>query len=170
MAIRSFKSAPLLAVASGSLVVGLAMPAAAKEASHLVNGASIKKNSISGDRLKAHTVTGRYIAQPVREPLRLLNGYTSVSDAARASYTVDAQGYVHLQGTITDRKSNTSVVPFVLPSPIRPSYTITESALSTAGASTGLSAIHLADTGKASLVGREPGENTSLDGVTYFLR
>jgi hypothetical protein len=45
-------------IAAGGIVIGLAAPAAVREASYLINGASIKQHSIAGDRLKSNTVTG----------------------------------------------------------------------------------------------------------------
>lgn len=54
---------PILLVAAGGLVVGLAMPAAGHEARRLINGSLIKKHSIVGDRLKNNTVTGAQIKE-----------------------------------------------------------------------------------------------------------
>ena len=41
-------AAPALLIAVGGLVVGLAAPAVGRQASHLINGNTIKKHSISG--------------------------------------------------------------------------------------------------------------------------
>jgi hypothetical protein len=63
MFIRHLKPSPMLAVAVGALVVGLAAPAAAQQAIHLINGKSIKNHTISGKKLKKNTLTGRQIKE-----------------------------------------------------------------------------------------------------------
>jgi hypothetical protein len=54
---------PMLLVAAGGLVVGLAVPAAAREAGHLINGRSIAVQSIPGNRLMVNSLTGRQIKE-----------------------------------------------------------------------------------------------------------
>jgi hypothetical protein len=61
MPIRRMMPSPLLAVGVGALVVGLSVPAAASEATHLINGKSIAKHTITGAKLKNNTLTGRQI-------------------------------------------------------------------------------------------------------------
>jgi hypothetical protein len=63
MFIRRLKPSPMLAVAVGALVVGLAAPAAAQQAAHLINGKSIKNHTITGKKLKHNTVTGKQIKE-----------------------------------------------------------------------------------------------------------
>jgi hypothetical protein len=57
------KAPALLVVAAGGLVVGLAAPAAAREASTLINGRSIAVQSIPGNRLAVNGVTGRQVKE-----------------------------------------------------------------------------------------------------------
>lgn len=61
MRTRRLNTVPILLIAAGALVVGLAIPAAGHEAKHLINGSSIKKHSIAGNRLKTNTLTGSQI-------------------------------------------------------------------------------------------------------------
>jgi hypothetical protein len=63
MFIRRLKPSPMLAVAVGALVVGLAAPAAAQQATHLINGKSIKNHTIAGKKLKHNTLTGKQIKE-----------------------------------------------------------------------------------------------------------
>jgi hypothetical protein len=63
MFIRRLKPSPVLAVAVGALVVGLAAPAAAQQAAHLINGKSIKNHTIVGKKLKHNTLTGKQIKE-----------------------------------------------------------------------------------------------------------
>jgi hypothetical protein len=53
----------MCSVAIAGAVVGLATPAAGREASHLINGSSIHKHTIAGNRLKNNTVTGKQIKE-----------------------------------------------------------------------------------------------------------
>jgi hypothetical protein len=53
----------MLAVAAGALVVGLALPTAAAQAAHLIDGSSIKNHSITGIKLKDNTLTGTQIKE-----------------------------------------------------------------------------------------------------------
>lgn len=63
MRIPNKTSMPVLVVAAGALVVGLALPAAGREVAHAINGNSIAKHSISGNRLKNNTVTGAQVKE-----------------------------------------------------------------------------------------------------------
>ncbi len=130
-------AASALLLAAGGLVVGLAAPAAGREASHLINGNTIKKHSISGNRLKANTVTGAQIKESTLSavptatqaktlpPLKwhavtLENGWTNYGDLVErpAAYAVDAQGIVHLRGAIKSGTSGT--IAFTLPAGLVP--------------------------------------------------
>jgi hypothetical protein len=110
---------PLLLIAAGGLVVGLAVPAAAHEASHLIDGKSIAIQSIPGNRLKVNTLTGRQIKEStlgtvphateaqklpalVWHSVTLENGWTTSNPAyGLPKWAVDAQGIVHLRGFIS---------------------------------------------------------------------
>jgi hypothetical protein len=63
MTVTRPKSLSLLAVAAGALVVGLALPTAAAQAAHLINGRSIKNHTVTGNKLKDNTLTGVQIKE-----------------------------------------------------------------------------------------------------------
>jgi hypothetical protein len=133
----------MVLIAAGGLVVGLAAPAAGREASHLINGSSIKQHSIAGDRLKNNTVTGAQIKEstlgtvpkaatatklpPLKWHLVKFadgSGWTNATTPGNrpAAYAVDAQGIVHLRGAIT---GGTYDLPaFKLPASVAPSNLI----------------------------------------------
>jgi hypothetical protein len=133
---RRLTTGPMLLLATGGLVVGLALPAAAHEASSLINGKSIAVRSLPGDRLKNNTLTGKQIKEStlgtvpkakhlpalVWHRLTLKNGWVSGSIATpgyRApAYAVDAQGLVHFRGTMAG--GNAGTVAFTLPKALRP--------------------------------------------------
>lgn len=125
MRIRQLLNAPLLLVAAGGLVVGLAGPAFGHEARHLISGASIKPHTIAGNRLKKNTVTGSQIKESTLgtvpqaklattaataealppltwNALTLENGWSDFGGFGEpaASYAVDAQGVVYFRGVI----------------------------------------------------------------------
>jgi hypothetical protein len=131
------RSAVLAAVAAGGVVLGLAVPAAAHEAGHLINGASIKPHTIAGDRLKNNTVTGAQVKEStlgtvpragtasvatslpglVWVPLVLHNSWTAYGHGYDApAYAIDTQGIVHLRGAMDGSPS--SSVAFSFPSSI----------------------------------------------------
>ena len=66
MRTRRLTALPMLLIAAGGIVVGLAMPAAAREASTLINGKSIAKLSIPGNRLEYNTLTGKQIKTSIQ--------------------------------------------------------------------------------------------------------
>jgi hypothetical protein len=116
MFIRRVKPSPMLAVAVGALVVGLAAPAAAQQAAHLINGKSIKNHTVAGKKLKTHTLTGKQIKPLVWHPITTLeNGWENFGANERpAAYAVDVQGITHLRGTIKGGASGSTA--FTLPS------------------------------------------------------
>jgi hypothetical protein len=138
MSIRRFTLSPLLVVAVGALVVGLAAPASIAEASHLINGKSIKNHTITGKKLKNNTVTGRQIKEStlgtvrkaaraktlpplVWHPLILQNNWVSFNaNFGTPSYAVDAEGFVHLKGAIKNGTINS--IAFVLPAAAHPAF------------------------------------------------
>jgi hypothetical protein len=196
------RSTPMLAIAIAGVIVGLATPAAAKQASHLINGSSIKKNSISGDRLKANTLTGKQIkestlgqvpsaktattattaktadslAAPVIHPLTLINGWqtwqvdpedpSEPSFDRAAAYSIDAQGFVHLEGEIADGTSSTFAI---LPASAAPSVDL-DIPIALAGTNIG----HLDILTDGTMIAQDIGgahsdssANTYLDGVSF---
>jgi hypothetical protein len=139
MSANRLSSLSVVLIAAGGLVVGLAAPAAGREASHLINGSSIKPHSIAGDRLKNNTVTGTQIKEstlstvprattaaklgPLKwHPVTFEVGsgwHNATTEGARpAAYAVDAQGIVHLRGSIS---GGTYAIPaFKLPASVAP--------------------------------------------------
>jgi hypothetical protein len=127
-----------LAVLAAGIVVGLAMPAAAHQVSsvaHKINGGSIAKHSISGNRLKSNTVTGAQLKEStlatvpsarlaktlpplVWHTLTLANGWHSAYSERPVSYTVDAQGLIHLKGDLTCTSGCGTA--FTMPAHLRP--------------------------------------------------
>jgi hypothetical protein len=133
-------------IAAGSLVIGLAVPAAAHQASHLINGSTIKEHSIAGDRLKNNTVTGTQINETTLTTVprakiattadhlpglvwhtitasEFMNGWTnylSPLSEPPAGYAIDPQGIVHLRGQIA---GGTEADPaFALPAVVSRSF------------------------------------------------
>ena len=121
MATTRLSALPMLLIAGGGLVVGLAAPAAAHEAAGLINGKSIAVHSIPGDRLKANTLTGKQIDEASLGPVRRATTATKLpplkwhlithfvagdgwENAGKgllpAAYAVDGEGYVHLRGAL----------------------------------------------------------------------
>jgi hypothetical protein len=89
MSITRPKSLPLLAVTAGALVVGLALPTAAAQAAHLINGSSIKNHTITGKKLKANTLTGTQIKEST---LRTVPEARRVAAGAIGSSSISAGG------------------------------------------------------------------------------
>jgi hypothetical protein len=137
MSTHRVKTASMVAIAAGGLVVGLAVPAAGREANLLINGASIAKHSIAGNRLKANTLTGKQIKESslgtvpraksltklVWHPITLENGWVSGSGGPppnyrSPAYAIDAQGLVHFRGTLEGGVAGTYA--FVLPKAAAP--------------------------------------------------
>jgi hypothetical protein len=115
MFIHRLKPSPMLAVAVGALVVGLAAPAAAQQAAHVINGKSIKNHTVTAKKLKNHTLTAKQIKPLVWHPITTLeNGWENFGTHERpAAYAVDVQGITHLRGTIKGGASGTAA--FTLP-------------------------------------------------------
>lgn len=135
------RTAPMLIIAGGALVVGLAVPAAAHEAGHLIDGRSIAVQSIPGNRLKVNTVTGRQIKESTLGTVPSAEHATTATSATKlpalvwhpittfennwvdfgvperpAAYAVDTQGIVHLRGVIKGGSSGTAA--FTLPASV----------------------------------------------------
>jgi hypothetical protein len=182
---RARISSPLGAgvLAAAALLVGLAAPAVAHQATtiaHKISGTSIAKHSIPGNRLKAHTVAGKQIKphSVTSKQIKALtwhpitsfeNGWVAYGTPERApAYAVDAQGIVHLRGAL---KAGTDSGAFTLPASILPSgIALNEPLL--VGSSGDLGLIQI-NGGVASI---RPGDGTSstapasftdLEGVTW---
>ena len=89
MTVTRPKSFVLLAVAVGALVVGLALPTAAAQAAHLINGRSIKNHTITGKKLKNNTLTGTQIKEST---LRTVPKASRVAAGAISSSSIAAGG------------------------------------------------------------------------------
>jgi hypothetical protein len=138
---------PMLLMAAGGLVVGLAAPVAAQEAGRLINGKSIAVHSIPGDRLKRNTVTGMQIKEGTLGTVRRAttaaklaplkwhlittfvagDGWENAGNGLpRAAYAVDGQGFVHLRGAMknTDGTVYDDVAFTLAPSVLSPSVRV----------------------------------------------
>lgn len=144
---------PALLIAAGGLVVGLAIPAAGREAVRAINGSSIKPHSIAGNRLKNNTVTGAQVKESTLgtvpratvatrvaalkwHPITAFTqGWRNVGAPYQvAAYAVDAQGLVHLRGALmTSSGPDVDGQPaFTLPATVVPRSTSVD-VLATAG-------------------------------------
>jgi len=128
---RRMTTSSILVAAVVGLIVGLALPAAGRTASQLINGASIKEHSIAGNRLEHNTITGKQVKESslgivprartlsplVWHPITPINGWADghigTPSYRSPAYAVDAQGLVHFRGTLDGGGSGT--VAFTLP-------------------------------------------------------
>jgi hypothetical protein len=138
-------SSGALAILVVGIVIGVSSPAIAhdaRSAAHKISGSSIKTHSIAGNRLKSNTLTGDQIKEStlgtvpsatrastlpalVWHPLTLLVGWANEFAAAPpVAYAVDAQGIVHLRGSVRGVSSTATEVIFDLPVSVRPSYNV----------------------------------------------
>jgi hypothetical protein len=139
----------MLLIAAGGLVVGLAIPAAAHEAGTLINGKSIVKDSIPGNRLENNTVTGKQIKESTLGRVPKATAAKTATEARRlpalawhpittfvdewgnagsgapvAAYAVDSQGVVHLRGVVMNTiGADQNAVAFALPASAVPATT-----------------------------------------------
>jgi hypothetical protein len=181
---------PTLVVAAGCLVIGLAAPAAARQAGHLINGDSIKAHSIAGNRLKANTVTGADVKESTLgtvprakaattlpalrwRALTLVHGWANLGAAGylNAAYAVDAQGVVRLRGSISGGTSGD--VAFSLPGSVlshAANFYLTDTVDESIGAPQA-GELEVTDGGFVPLPGIAPGgaavSSTDLAGVTF---
>jgi len=169
--IWSHRPSPAMVVALIALVVATSGTAVA--ATGLVTGNSlIAKHTLSGNRLRNHTVTGLQIKALVWHPLTLENGWVwnGLGYGPAPQYAKDHQGFVHLRGTM-DGSGQTSNVCATLPAGFIPP----NGAWVTVGATNGVFDPHIvnldiANDGSIS-VENGPGANdafVSLDGVEFF--
>jgi hypothetical protein len=131
---------PAMAVAVGALVVALSGSAAVASGALQNGNKLIAKNTLSGNRLKNNSVTGKQInagtlgtvpvatslAPLVWNNLTLVNGWVNyptglllLGGYAPPQYAIDGQGFVHLRGGLSGA-SKTSGVIASLPSGFRP--------------------------------------------------
>ena len=141
MNVRS-RSRTFAAVAA-ALVVGLAAPAGAhvvRQLAHRIDGSTIKKDSMPGNRIVSNSVTGKQIVEStlghvpyatkagtaaklpplVWHNLKLANGWSIVLGDRIPAYAVDAMGIVHLRGAMC---CGTTAQAFSLPASARPGKT-----------------------------------------------
>lgn len=130
-----------LAAVGAAFVVGLTAPAGAHAVRHLVqqiDGASIKKDSMPGNRIVTNTVTGTQVAEStlghvpyatkagtaaklptlVWHTLTLINDWSAVIGDRTPAYAIDAEGIVHLRGAMCCGATATQA--FSLPASARP--------------------------------------------------
>jgi hypothetical protein len=178
------------AAVGAAFVVGLTAPAGAHAVRGLapqIDGSSIKKDSMPGNRIVSNSVTGTQIAEStlghvpyankagtaaklsplVWHKLTLAGGWSVISNDGAPAYAVDAQGIVHLRGAIC---CGTGTQAFSLPAGARPSKIAYLLVFSQGAYAAELAVL---PTGKAYLY---PGAGapststtslTSLDGVTF---
>lgn len=185
MNIRRVKPSGTVLVAVLALVIGLEAPAMAhqvKTVAHKISGSRLKSNTVTGKQIKESTLaivpkaktatTAQHIPPPTKHLLTLIDGWRNDADFKHdAAYTVDAQGYVHLEGAISS--IGTDDTPFVLPIGARPAIDTNEPALQN---NDYVGAISIPADGEVEIID-DPGVSagndfafTSLDGITFSTR
>jgi hypothetical protein len=192
---RIFKHRPSPAMAVAITAVVISMGGTAVAASHLISGDKlIKRGTLSGNRLRSHTLTGAQInlsrlgqvpdaahastadTLPALDwvPLTLSNGWADnylPGDTRIPAFAVDVQGIVHLRGELTKFGSVSSEVFATMPAPFRPSQTVFMAA-ALKGDTLGIVAVDPDGTMTVGATGTAAGNETaitSLDGITYGL-
>jgi hypothetical protein len=175
MHMPKLRSAPLLAIAAGGLVVGLALPAAAHEASSMINGKDIKNHSITGKKLKNNTLTGKQIKEsklgtvPKAKTLPPLkwhtittfeNGWSAFPDLGAPGWAEDAQGVIHLRGVLTGTTDDT--VAFTFPAGV---VTLSSTLFIPADGDFKIGLIDIAPDGSVT-PGDQAGDGSGTDGMT----
>ena len=183
---------PSMGIAVAALVVAVSGTAVA--ATSAANGDTlIKKHTLSGNRLRDHTITGRQVnlkhlgtvpkAQLATHlphlkwhTLTLTNGWAAYGGSGNTyyqlpAYTKDAQGVVHLRGALSG-SGQTSNQFATLPTGFRPSVKRqwVPVASSNAASDPQLVVLDVGSDGTL-LIYNGPGANdafVSLDGVTFF--
>jgi hypothetical protein len=113
LAVTVIASAAFVCMMSGTAVVAHGA---------LQNGDKlIAKHTLSGNRLRNHTVTAQQIQALTWHALTLENGWAATTGdyASTPEYAKDAQGFVHFRGTISG-SHQTSNTFAVLPAGYRP--------------------------------------------------
>jgi hypothetical protein len=190
--ISRLRRSPSMAVALIALVISMGGTAIA--AGHLISGDKlIKRGTLSGNRLRSHTLTGAQInlnrlgqvpSAAVADtannlpalswvPLTLINGWADnylPGDARGPAVAVDAQGIVHLRGEIT-RFGGSSDVFAIVPQEFRPSQSVFMPA-ALKFSNIGIVAVDPDGTMTVATTPSVAGNETaitSLDGITYAL-
>jgi len=177
-------------VAILALVVAMSGSAVAVSAARHSGDKLISKRSLSGNRLRHNTVTGKEVSEKklgqvpraglathvpplVWHPLTLINGWYNWYVTKRVpAYAIDVQGIVHLRGFIMG-VSNGALYQFaVLPPEARPDVKISMPTTLFGGSGDG--AVTVQSDGTMSSFRTDihdpPGDQTSLDGLTYARR
>ena len=169
MKFRIRRPSPALLVAILALIV--AMGGSAFAIQRVQSGDSlIAQRTLSGNRLRLNTVTGKEVANPVWHNLVLINGWENYNNNLRApAWTIDTQGFVHFRGAI-DQSAGASNVFARLPSAARPNvfiYVATDLNIAATGR------IYITPGGylhaEATVSQTSAQAFTSLDGVSYWL-
>lgn len=128
------------AAVGAAFVVGLTGPADAHVVGKLANridGSSIQKHSMPGNRIVSNSVTGKQVAESTLghvpyatkagtaaklrplawHDLTLANGWSALLGDRAPGYAVDAEGIVHLRGAMC---CGTAIQAFTLPAKARP--------------------------------------------------
>lgn len=134
MKFRIRRPSPALFVAILALIVAMGGSAVALQRGQ--NGDNlITKRTLSGNRLRLNTVTGKEVTNLVWHNLTLINGWQNYysSGARPPAYAIDVQGFVHLRGAVS---SGSSPAFAQLPKAVRPSanvYIVTDMFLAKLG-------------------------------------
>jgi hypothetical protein len=122
---RIRRPSPALFVAILALIVAMGGSAIAIGSSQS-GDTLIAKRTLSGNRLRLHTVTGSEVASLHWHPLQLINGWTNYNGNVRApAYAVDVQGVVHFRGAVHHPgTANTSMVFATVPVAVRPNVDV----------------------------------------------
>jgi len=117
MNLRENRPAPALLIAMIALLMAMTGSAVAVVAAQ--SGDSlITQRSLSGNRLRLNTVTGKEVANLQWHNLNLINDWTTSKGARTPAWAVDALGVMHLRGAITAGNTTTFAR---LPESVRPS-------------------------------------------------
>jgi hypothetical protein len=154
------------------LALFVALSGSAYAVQRLQSGDSlIAQRSLSGNRLRLATVTGKEVADLTWHDLTLINDWYNWQSTNRApGWAIDAEGIVHLRGDISQNPDN--VLQFArLPKAARPNAEIFLAASMEGGFSSGSIVIKADGTMSAfgSFNMTDSRTITSLDGLTYSL-
>lgn len=81
----------------------------------------IKKHTLSGNRLRSHTLTATQLKQPVWHTMTLENGWVAYDTVTYGTpaYAIDDQGFVHFRGAIKGDSAHSGTLAS-LPAGFRP--------------------------------------------------
>lgn len=171
MNVRIRRPSPALFVAILALIVAMGGSAVALQRGQ--NGDTlINKRTLSGNRLRLNTVTGKEVANLQWHTLTLVNGWQNWYGAGvrPPAYAVDVQGFVHFRGAVDEATGDNEAFAR-LPRAVRPGVNIF---LPTDMYLTALGRVEIQSGG---VMYSEPtsgvhadGESfTNLEGLTYWL-